>query len=627
MVEKMKRVHLLMAETDTSESLDELQRLGVVHIEAANLSSDSEISDLGELISGYRKTMVELDVQLSRVIDNLGDSLLMDEVKPLIPEEIHRRTRKLLADRLALTAQADTCRKNMKVLEPWGDFNPATLFELEEQQIHISFHALPMKLFVTTDFADHSIEVIAKDRLMAHFVEIRWLNDETAHQDPMCPELKIPMISRRELENQIEDIELNLQHLDAELTLLATERHILAAEISRLEREKEWKLASLTLRSEADGEIQCLSGYVPLSLLPHLNKGLENHRVVSLYEEPESTVETPIRLKNTPLAALFEPITKIFGLPQYTEIDTTPFLAPFFALFFGLCLADVGYGTILTLGTLFVFILHKKKAVKSLSALGFILGIMTIGGGLLLNTLFGMKINRLPQLPTWVASLLLFQNMNDVMAFSIMLGVIQILFGFVLQTVNRGRRFGILGAMQPVGTFLLIVGITIWVLGLIRPVLTIGPLPVGYWMTLLGNTQSTGLTTAAIGVLLILLFNNPAKKIWMRPLLGLWEMYGIATGVPGDILSYIRLFALSLSGGMLGGAINLIATMIRGDNPGILSWFFMLLVLILGHAINFALAALGAFVHPLRLTFVEFYKSVGFSGGGISYTPFGGKTT
>jgi len=627
MVEKMKRVHLLMAETDTKENLDELQRLGVVHIETAVLTLGRGVSDLGELINGYRKTMVELDAQLSRVIDNLGDSLVLDKVKSLIPDEVHRRTRKLLADRLTLTAKIDTCRKNMKALEPWGDFDPTILSELEEQQIHISFHALPMKLFVTTDFADRIIEVIAKDRRMVHFIEIRWSSGEEAHHIPLCPELKIPMFSREELENQIRDIELNLQHLDRELTLLATERHILAAEISRLESEREWKLASLSLRSEADGEIQCLSGYVPLSLLPQLDEGLENRRIVSVYEEPESTVETPIRLRNTPIASLFEPITRIFGLPQYTEIDTTPFLAPFFALFFGLCLADVGYGAILTLGTLFALIFLKKKAVKSLSALGFILGIMTIAGGLVLNTLFGMRINRLPQLPEWVAPLLLFQNMNDAMAFSIMLGVIQILFGFVLQTVNRWRRFGIPGAMRPVGTFLLILGVAIWALGLIRPVLTIGPLPVGYWMTLLGNTRSIGFTVAAIGVLLILLFNNPTKKIWIRPLLGLWEMYGIATGVPGDILSYIRLFALSLAGGLLGGAINLIATMIRGENPGILSWFFMLLVLLLGHAINFALAALGAFVHPLRLTFVEFYRSVGFSGGGISYTPFGGNTT
>jgi V/A-type H+-transporting ATPase subunit I len=156
---------------------------------------------------------------------------------------------------------------------------------------------------------------------------------------------------------------------------------------------------------------------------------------------------------------------------------------------------------------------------------------------------------------------------------------------------------------------------------------SIGPIPVGALIVTLGNTVLIGLGIAAFGVLLILFFNNPEKKIWVRPLLGLWEMYGIASGVPGDILSYIRLFALSLAGGLLGGAINLIAVMIRGENPNIFSWIFMLLVLIGGHFINFALAALGAFVHPLRLTFVEFYKAVGFIGGGKPYKPYGGKTS
>ena len=92
--------------------------------------------------------------------------------------------------------------------------------------------------------------------------------------------------------------------------------------------------------------------------------------------------------------------------------------------------------------------------------------------------------------------------------------------------------------------------------------------------------------------------------------------------MPGDILSYIRSFALELASGLLGGAINRIALMVVGDTPGIIAGFFMVLILIGGHAISFAMAALGAFVHPLRLTFVEFYRAVGFSGGGRQYRPF-----
>jgi V/A-type H+-transporting ATPase subunit I len=196
-----------------------------------------------------------------------------------------------------------------------------------------------------------------------------------------------------------------------------------------------------------------------------------------------------------------------------------------------------------------------------------------------------------------------------------------------MQVVNKWRQNGFTASLQPAGTFLLIVGVAIWAVGNMGRAFSVGPIPVGTWINALGNTAGLGLGMAALGILLVLFFNNPGKKIWIRPLLGLWEMYGIASGVPGDILSYIRLFALSLAGGLLGGAINLIANMIRGENPGVFSWIFMLLVLIGGHFINFALAALGAFVHPLRLTFVEFYKSVGFTGGGKPYSPYGGKTT
>ena len=252
---------------------------------------------------------------------------------------------------------------------------------------------------------------------------------------------------------------------------------------------------------------------------------------------------------------------------------------------------------------------------------------MTVIGGLFLNTFFGMKIDGLPSLSPAIRSMLLFRSIDDAMAFSIMLGVIQILLGFIMQTVNKARQDGFQAALQPVGTLMLIVGTAIWAVGRMGESFAVGPMAIGAWIARIGDTARIGLGTGAVGVLLILLFNNPHKKFWIRPLMGLWEMYGIVSGVPGDILSYIRLFALSLAGGLLGGAINLIATMIRGDSPGIFAWFFMLLVLVGGHFINFALAALGAFVHPLRLTFVEFYKSVGFAGGGRPYAPYGGKTS
>jgi V/A-type H+-transporting ATPase subunit I len=120
---------------------------------------------------------------------------------------------------------------------------------------------------------------------------------------------------------------------------------------------------------------------------------------------------------------------------------------------------------------------------------------------------------------------------------------------------------------------------------------------------------------------LILLLNNPKRNVLINFGAGLWDAYGMISGLFGDLLSYIRLFALGISSGILGFVFNQLAMSLKPDNI-ILGPIVMIIVLLIGHGITIFMAALGAFVHPMRLTFVEFYKNAGFEGGGKPYTPF-----
>jgi V/A-type H+/Na+-transporting ATPase subunit I len=119
---------------------------------------------------------------------------------------------------------------------------------------------------------------------------------------------------------------------------------------------------------------------------------------------------------------------------------------------------------------------------------------------------------------------------------------------------------------------------------------------------------------------MILFLNSPGKNPFVNLGAGLWDSYNMVVGVIGDLLSYVRLFALGMAGGMLGGSFNNIGS-ICFDIPYI-GWLLALVVLIAGHGINIFMSTIGSFVHPLRLTFVEFYKNAGFSGGGKEYKPF-----
>jgi V/A-type H+-transporting ATPase subunit I len=175
---------------------------------------------------------------------------------------------------------------------------------------------------------------------------------------------------------------------------------------------------------------------------------------------------------------------------------------------------------------------------------------------------------------------------------------------------------------MPIGTILLLLGGTSFLVINLAKGLKIGPIPVYGMISSIPHAQSACIGMLATGVLLILLFNSIEHKMafFLRPLMGLWELYGLLTGLPGDILSYLRLFALGLAGGLLGHAVLNIALMVKGNSPlGIIP---MVLVLLFGNALNLGIGLLSAFVHSLRLTFVEFYKSIGFTGGGTAYEPF-----
>ena len=128
---------------------------------------------------------------------------------------------------------------------------------------------------------------------------------------------------------------------------------------------------------------------------------------------------------------------------------------------------------------------------------------------------------------------------------------------------------------------------------------------------------------AIIGIsgVFILFLNNLKRNVFMNFGIGLWDSYGMITGVIGDLLSYIRLFALGIASGILGFVFNSLAVSMGGSIP-VLGIIFMIIILIFGHSINIFMSGLGSFVHPLRLTFVEFYKNAGFTGGGKKYNPF-----
>jgi len=243
---------------------------------------------------------------------------------------------------------------------------------------------------------------------------------------------------------------------------------------------------------------------------------------------------------------------------------------------------------------------QTKPEIKPILSLAQFLGIGTIIFGILTGTFFGINLLNVEVLGKFRNIML---DSQKIFYLALAIGLFQILFGLVIKAINSIRMFGWQYALPSIGWFILILCILDLALLKLATVVT------GY------------LVYAALA--LIVFWSDPKAGILARIGKGIWDLYGI-TGIFGDVLSYIRLFALGISSAILGFVINTIGLQILGSAP-VIGPIMFVVFLIIGHAANLMISSLGAFVHPMRLTFVEFYKNAGFIGGGKEYKPFKNK--
>lgn len=636
MIEKMKKITLLIYHSSKDKFLSELQSLGMMHLETNNSVQSEELSNTREKI-----------IRLSKAKKVL-ESYKEDGV--ITAKEINGDVFDLLCDFEnkkneldSLVAERENLKKEKVSVIPFGNFDKKILKELEENRINIKVYSTSKK-----NFAKISAELVCSEIYTegteVYFV-VFYKNDDEL-QKIQGTECKLPDRNLSEVQQRMNEVESQIQIAEEALKSMIGVLPLLEEEMTVQEDLLHYQVASESLSAEVEGKVLIISGFFQSKQEEKIKAFLEKEDVAYFIEEPTEEDETPIKLKNGKLASLFEPVGNLFSLPGYTEIDVVPFFAPFFAFFFGICLGDLGYGLIIVLLCLFALLKVKNKGLRNIVKLGLILGICTGIAGFMLNGFFGTQIIKADGsagMPIFesIKNYVTFSNPADrtgPMVFAILLGVAQLLLGYILNAYSRCKSDGWQGLFQPLGTILIMLGAVVLVMvWMYKPTevnpfekFAVGPIPIGEWLIAVGGGTVAGLVKlmtilVAVGVVFVLLFNNIGSNFFIRPVKGLWEMYNIVTGLLSDLLSYIRLFALGLAGGLLGSAFNDIALMLKDVFPG--GIVLTILVMIIGHTLNFLLNAIGSFVHPLRLTFVEFYKAVGFNGGGKPFIPFSNKAS
>lgn len=601
MIIPMHKFSFLVFHQDYEAFLDNVREIGVVHLIEKQDDVSEEVRDQYDLIK-----------EIQNVVKQLGkrDVQIKDSKTGLDGKETFEKARDFYDKLEEKYQQITLLQKEISQVRPWGDFSKETLEKLASENLYVKFFSVAASRFEEEWVNEYPIEVIGQHAGQVYFVLIQQGEEEP---DIEAEEMRPPERPLSELLHYKKELEKDLKSINAEIDKLAREGlEAIKTYGYQVKESVDYKKAIENTEKQADEKVMLIEGWVPGEQKDKLTEYLEKNNILYISSKAEKEEQAPILLKNKKFAKKFEMLGDLYSLPKYTELDLTPFFAPFYMLFFGFCLGDAGYGILMAISAL---VLKKKlaKELKQIMGLVFYLGLSTFLFGIISGVFFGIDLYQ-TGLPVYKNLAARFEaqdtDINMLLFYlSLILGGVQIIFGLVLKAINETKQFGWKHAVGTAGWILLITGsIALYGISEVAGIPFVSLNPALY--VLLG-----------ISGVMILLLNNLNRNILMNFGLGLWNTYNMVTGILGDLLSYIRLFALGISSAILGFVFNSLAISMSGSIP-VLNILIMTIILVFGHGINLFMSGLGAFVHPMRLTFVEFYKNAGFAGGGKHYNPF-----
>lgn len=601
MIVPMRKYSFLIYHKQYLTFLDSIREIGVLHViekqegiaENQVLNEQMQLLNRVKLAQRQLKSFIQDENDLVPALPDTNGTAFLAET------ESDFATLEALQQKLQLT------EREWERMEVWGGFSPELIQKLSSQGYVLHFYSCNLRKFDQEWEARYpvfEIDTVGTTRYFVVLTAPDIIPDIDADPVKLSDRNALEIdVDRKQIQEQIAAMRQALEALavKAQPALELYQRQINGTiDFSRV---------MLNTRHEADNKVMLLEGWCPEEKSSELEAYLES--AGAYYESSEPTVDepVPVKLKNSKFASMYEAIGELYDMPNYREIDLTPFFAPFFLLFFGLCLGDAGYGLLIVLAAL----LMRRKAkpsMKPVFSLAVWLGASTVILGIVSGTFMGFNLIEadLPWLEKFKVIML---NPDQLFNTALIIGAVQILFGMIIRAVGSIRRFGIGASLSNIGWLIIIIGGG-------------GTFLASMITDLQPEIQKYmyyGFFGA--GAVMVFLLNNLKRNPLINFGAGMWDAYNMATGLLGDLLSYIRLFALGISSSVMGFVFNDLAINMSGDIP-VVSTLIMLMIMIIGHGINIFMGGLGAFVHPMRLTFVEFYKNAGFEGGGKKYKPF-----
>ncbi len=518
MIVKMSKYAFMVYHREYDSFLSSLRDLGVVHVtEKKSILNNAELQDLLAL----RKRVGQL-MRFLKSLNVEAKDLKAAPTRELTKEEGIELLQKIenLRDKKAqLLSTKATLEKDIAYMEVWGDFSSKDINRLREAGYDITFWTCPTTRYEPKWGKEYNAILVNNFQSVTYFLTITKAGTAISI-DAERP--KMPDGGLKELNARLEGLEQEIKAADAEMKDMAVSQYNTLEQFDR-NLQNEFNLSNVLVQTDrqAGDKLMLLEGWVPTEKSQAMEEALEKEGYFYQALEIEEGDKVPILLKNNRFAKLYEPITRMFSLPNYGEFDPTPFFAPFFMLFFGLCFGDGGYGLLLMIVCMFM----KRKVAseyKPFLDLFWYLGLAALIVGSCTGTFFGIAF---VEIPAFESVKEYFVSSDNLMTFSIIIGLVQILFGKTIAALKimsqKGKKYGI----APLAWVFIILALCL-VFGL--PALNV-QLP--------KVVETICLAVAGIGLLVAFLYNTPGKNIFLNFGTGLWNTYNMVSGLLGDTLS------------------------------------------------------------------------------------------
>ena len=603
MIEKMKMLHIVASASGKEEMLKDLREMGLLHL-AEKQSASRELNEEFQTLS-----------KASNALKEYADPKAKEKKAGVLSdsefEKMYRGVLDAMEKKESLNQAIGAANTELDRISAWGDFSPEDVKALKNEGFDLHFYRMGSKEFqdAVNDENIRLIRLAPVDKM-----------DTVAVFGTLPPEIPatefmLPEHSASELKEQIENSKKGIAECEETLKAASIYEASFDDQMVKLQNRMNFSAAGNTAQSDED--FVWISGYIPEADMEKFKAAAAEKSIAWAVEDvSEEDEHIPTKVKYNKVSGLIKPVFDILGiLPGYREQDISLWFFLFFTLFFAMIIGDGGYGVLILLGTI---VLHvKQKKITNVTFLLYVLSIATVIWGALTGTWFGMesamkvpilKAMVFPSIATYPEYFGLTANdsQNAIMKFSFSIGAVQMALGSIL-AIKKKLPAKDLSWVADAGWTIAVIAMYLLALNLvIHEDIDLKPV-----FALIG-----------VAFILVVLFGgmSPDKSFGeglKAGLGGAFTQFLNTISCFGNVMSYIRLFAVGMAGVAISQSFNGIAAGMHGP-----MMIVGVVVVLVGHALNIVMCFLSVVVHGVRLNVLEFSGQAGLEWTGIPYEPF-----